>query len=141
MLVARSRILSASRCRCTRGAVYIVTLSTRVHQNNLLALQQKTNKIDGNEQRKGGKAVVVDEKTCKSDVCVRENEWKVVKMATEKYPETENPPGRTWKHDPRGRDRLQLIVIGVQGRNIRFEALSYPDVLHQLLELASLIEG
>jgi hypothetical protein len=57
----------------------------------------KNNKVNGNGQRKDEKTVVVDKKTCKSYVCVGENEWKVTKATTERYPETENPSGGTCK--------------------------------------------
>ena len=47
------------------------------------------NKVDGDEQRKEEKTVVVGEKKYKSDVCVRENERKVVEATTK------NPSGGT----------------------------------------------
>ena len=38
--------------------------------------------------KEGVKTVVVDEKTCRSYVCVPENERRTAKATTEKYPET-----------------------------------------------------
>lgn len=68
------------------------------------------------------------------------NEWKAAKARTEKYPETKKTSEGIWKHSQLGRGHLQLVVVGVQGRNIRLEALSGPDAPHQLLEFASLVE-
>ena len=42
--------------------------------------------------------------------------------------------------EKRVKDRLQLVIIGVQGWNVGLETLSYPDVLYQLLEFAPLLE-
>jgi len=64
----------------------------------------------------------------------------MAEATTEKYPENENPSGGYEPHQ-RGRSRLQLVVIGVQGWNFGLEALSYPDIPNQLFELASLLDG
>ena len=55
----------------------------------------KNNKVDRKEQRKEEKTVVVDEKTCRSHVCVRKNEWRMAGATTEKYAENKNPSGGT----------------------------------------------
>ena len=56
--------------------------------------RQKNNKVNRNERRKEEK-IVVDEKTCRSDVCVRENEWRMARATTERCLYTEILSGRT----------------------------------------------